>query len=124
GQGLASQEYGNQWARLMGVAGMGQNAAVGAGSMGQQSANALSGLHGNIGQAGAGQAINSANAWGNALTQLAGAATQYGASRQSAYQQPINSWGAFTPNGGVGMGGSTNALISGIYSGLNGGQNS
>ena len=121
GQGLASQEYGNQWARLMGVAGLGQNAAVGAGNMGQQSANAIGNLYGNIGQAGAGQAINSANAWGNALQGVAGAAGNYLGSRHTSYAQPAsgNAWGAFTPNGGTAMPGATNSLIAG-----NGGQNS
>lgn len=127
GQGLASQEYGNQWARLMGVAGMGQNAAVGAGQMGQQSANAMGNLYGNIGQAGANQAINQSNAWGNALQGLSGLAGNYFGSRQSSFaQQPAaagggggSAWGAFAPNGGVGMGGSANSLIAN-----NNGQNS
>lgn len=88
GQGLASQEYDNQWARLAGIAQLGQNSAIGAGQQGQQSANAIGNLYGNIGLADAGQAINSANAWGNALSGIAGAAGQYMGSRQSAYQQP------------------------------------
>lgn len=118
-QGLASQEYGNQWNRLAGLAGLGQNSAVGAGHMGQQNANALSNLYGSIGQAGAGQAINSANAWGNALSGLAGVAGQYMGQKQSAYQ-PKQNWGAFTPNGGTSMGGANNSLITGNYAGLNG----
>lgn len=124
GQGMASQELDNQWARLMGVAGLGQNSAVGAGSMGQQSANAISGLLGDVGQAGAGRAINSANAWGNALAGLSNVAGNYLGSRQSSYQaQPAQTgWGAFTPSGGMGL--TNNSLISGNYSGLNGGQNS
>lgn len=119
GQGLASQEYDTQVSRLMDIARLGQNSAVGAGSMGQQSANAISGLYGNIGQAGAGQAINSANAWGNALSGLAGVAGQYMGQKQSAYQ-PKQNWGAFTPNGGTSMGGANNSLITGNYAGLNG----
>lgn len=86
GQGMASQEYESQIGRAMDIARLGQNSAVGAGSMGQQSANAISNLYGNIGQAGANQAINSGNAWGNALTGLAGVAGQYMGQRQSAYK--------------------------------------
>lgn len=121
GQGLASQEYGNQWARLMGIANMGQNSAVGAGQMGQNSANAIGNLYGNIGQAGAGQAINSANAWGNALQGLAGVAGNYMGGRQTSYQQPqATQWGAFQPNVNMGMGGSSNSLINGNLAGLTG----
>jgi hypothetical protein len=134
GQGLASQEYGNQWARLAGIAQMGQNSAVGAGQMGQQSANAIGNLYGNIGQAGANQAANQSNAWRSGLQGLAGIAGDYFNSRQSSFAQPAggsgNAWGAFTPNGGVGMGGSANSLIAnnneqnsliwGGYGGLNG----
>ncbi len=49
GQGLASQEYGDQWNRLWNIATMGQNAAVGAGSAAQQSASAIGGLLSNNG---------------------------------------------------------------------------
>jgi hypothetical protein len=49
GQGLASQEYGDQWNRLWNIATMGQNAAVGAGSAAQQSANAIGGYLSNNG---------------------------------------------------------------------------
>lgn len=100
-QGLASQEYGNYYQRLMGLAGLGQNSAVGAGQMGQQNANAISGLYGQIGNAQAGAATNSANAWSNAASGLAGLAGQYMGARSSSYQQPsTGSYGAFTPTGG------------------------
>lgn len=108
--GLASQEYGNHWNRLLGLAHMGQNAAVGAGSMGQQHANAVGNLLGAQGQAQAGGAINSANAWSNALSGLANVAGTYmgnrdpGAGRQSAYQSSAGgNWGAFTPNQGINL---------------------
>lgn len=108
--GMASQEYGNYWNRLMGVAGMGQNAAVGAGNLGQQSANNASNLYGQMGQAQANGAIGSANAWSNAASGLAGIAGSYFGNRGSSYQQPQSGgqWGAFTPqgqnNGGLGSG--------------------
>ncbi|MHC9085339.1 hypothetical protein ACYX7E_09905 [Luteimonas sp. RIT-PG2_3] len=86
GQGLASQEYGDQWNRLAGLAQLGQNAAVGVSSLGQQSANAIGNLHSANGQAQAGGQIGSANAWSNALGGLAGLAGQaYG--RKSSYQK-------------------------------------
>lgn len=107
GQGMASQEYDNQWGRLMGIANMGQNSAVGAGQMGQNSANAISGLYGNAGNAAGAGAINSANAWSQGLSGLAGIAGNYMGSRQSSYQQPQSQWGAFAPNqssGGYALG--------------------
>lgn len=99
GQGMASQEYGNQWNRLMGLANMGQNSAVGAGQLGQQSANSISGLYGQQGSAAANGAINSANAWSGAASGLAGIAGQYLGQRQSSYApQQQSQWGAFAPN--------------------------
>lgn len=93
GQGMASQEYDNQYNRLYNLATMGQNAAVGAGSLGQQNANAISGLYGQIGQAQAGSAINQANAWGNAFQGLAGIAGQYIGGRSSSYSKQLNNKG-------------------------------
>ncbi|KAF1713888.1 hypothetical protein CSC71_05790 [Pseudoxanthomonas sangjuensis] len=103
GQGLASQEYGDQWNRLMGMTQLGQNSAVGAGSMGMQSANNIGNLLVGSGNAQANGAIGSANAWGNALSGLANVAGQYAASRSSSYSPNPNSagptdWGAFAPN--------------------------
>ena len=88
GQGLASQQLGSYRNSLFNMAQMGQNAAVGAGGMGQQSANALGSLFAGQGQAQAAGAVNQANAWGNALQGLAGVAGQYAGQRQSSYQQP------------------------------------
>ncbi|ALN79509.1 hypothetical protein [Lysobacter antibioticus] len=89
GQGLATQNYGNYYNRLAGLASMGQNAAVGAGSLGQQSANAIGQLYGQQGQAAAGGAINQANAQTNALGSLAGIAGQYLGNRQSSYGSAV-----------------------------------
>lgn len=96
-QGLAAQEYGSYWDRLMGATQLGQNSAVGAGQLGQQSANSIGNLYGNIGNAQAGGAINSANAWSNGLAGIAGAVGQYAGARSSAYQAPQGNYGAFTP---------------------------
>lgn len=98
-QGFASNEYGNVWNRLMGATQLGQNSAVGAGQLGQQSASNIGNLYGQIGQAQAGGAINSANAWSNGLSGLAGAFGQYAGSRQSGYQpqQSGGNYGSFTP---------------------------
>ena len=51
GQGMASQEYGDQWNRLVGLAGVGQTTASTLGSFGQNSASNISNALGNIGQA-------------------------------------------------------------------------
>jgi hypothetical protein len=50
-QGLASDEYGNQWGRLMGLAGMGQNSAQNLGGLGANYANSMSNLYGAQGNA-------------------------------------------------------------------------
>lgn len=87
-QGLASQQLGTYRNSLFNMAQMGQNAAVGAGGMGQQSANAIGNIFAGQAQAQANNSINQSNAWGNALQGLAGVAGQYAGQRQSSYQQP------------------------------------
>jgi len=89
GQNMAAQQLGNYRSSLMGLAQMGQNAAVGAGGLGQQSANAISGLYGQQGAAAGAGAINSANATSSALSGLAGIAGQYAANRQSSYANSV-----------------------------------
>jgi len=99
GQGMASQEFDNQWNRFAGMADRGQNAAVGAGNMGQQSANAMSRMYGDQGFARGQGSINSANAFSNGLQGAMGAFGQFMGSRKSGYQptqQP--SFGGFAPN--------------------------
>lgn len=86
GQGLASQQLGQHRNYLLNLAGMGQNAAVGAGTAAQQSANNIGSILQGQGQAQAAGAINSANSWGNALQGLAGVAGNYLGQRGSAYQ--------------------------------------
>lgn len=99
GQGMASQEYGNQWNRLFNIAGMGQNAAVGAGTAGQNTANSIGNIMLGQGQAAADARIGSANAWGNAASGLAGIFGNYMGQRSSSYQQPASyNYNAFSPN--------------------------
>jgi len=86
--GLASQEYGNQFNRLYNLASLGQNAAVGAGSAAQGSADRIGSLYQGQGQIGADAAINQANIYGNTLNTLGQAFGQYMGNRQ---QKPANS---------------------------------
>lgn len=86
--GMASQNLGTYRNSLFDMVRLGQNSAVGAGQMGQQSANAISGLYAGQAQAAGDAAINKANAWGGALQGLAGAAGGYAGQRQSAYSNP------------------------------------
>lgn len=122
GQGLATQYLNNYRNSLQWGAQLGQNSAVGAGSLGQSSANAISGLYGQMGQNNANAAIGGANAWGNALGGVAGAAGMYLGGRQSSYSQPAQGgYGAFAPNQGGGGGYSTNPIVSSNYGWMNGG---
>jgi hypothetical protein len=84
-EGLATQSLGNFRNQLMGTVSLGQNSAVGAGSLGQSSANAISGLYGQMGQNNANSQINQANAWSNALGGVTNAAGQYLGGRQTSY---------------------------------------
>lgn len=101
GQQLATQHLGSFRNSLMDSARLGQNSAVGLGQMGQQNANAISGLYGNIGQNNAQGAINQGNAWSGALNGIAGAAGQFMGGRTSSYAQPqqqgsgqpVSNWG-------------------------------
>ena len=103
GQGLASQQLGTYRNSLMDLARLGQNSAVGAGQLGQQSANAISGLHAGAAQARGDVAINQANAWGNALNGIAGAAGGYVGQRQSSYTNANSPYA--TMGNGVQVGG-------------------
>ena len=51
GQGLASQEYDNQWNRLFNLTNMGQQTAGGLGQLGMGAGNSLANLYGGMGQA-------------------------------------------------------------------------
>jgi len=69
-QGLASQEYGNAYSRLSGVAQLGQNSANNTAAIGQNYAGTASNLLTAGGIANSAGTVGSTNAWTNALTQL------------------------------------------------------
>lgn len=90
GQGLASQNYSNYYARLAQLAGMGQSSAQG---LGGSASNAAA----NIGALNAQGTIGSQNAWSNYASQLGGLLGQYqgqqgfGNNRQSTYSNALAS---------------------------------
>lgn len=59
--GVASEEYGNQWGRLAGLAGMGQNSAQNLGLLGGHYADSMSNLYGAVGNAQSAGATGVAN---------------------------------------------------------------
>lgn len=75
GQGLASQQYGNYFSRLMGMAGMGQAAAGASMNFGSTMGGQIANQYGNLGTANASGMVGSANAWSGALNGVAGAAS-------------------------------------------------
>lgn len=75
--GLASQEYGNQFNRYYNLASLGQNAAAGAGSAAQTTANNIGSLYQGRGAAQADAAINQANAISSGLQGLGTTFGQY-----------------------------------------------
>lgn len=76
-QGMADQQYGNYYSRLMQTAGLGQNAASNLGSVGTGNAASIGGYLQNSANAQANGYINSANANSNMIGQLAGLAGSY-----------------------------------------------
>ena len=81
--GLASQNYGNFYDRLAGLAQGGQNAASNLGSVGTGNAAAIGGFLTNSGNAAANGYINNANVQSNTIGQLAGLAGNYFGNRLS-----------------------------------------
>lgn len=71
--GLASQEYGNHWNRLAGLANVGQSTASNLASLGQNYANNVSNNLIGAANSRASAYGAKADAWGNALTGAAGA---------------------------------------------------
>lgn len=69
-QGLASDEYGNQWNRLSGLAQMGQGSAQNLGALGSNFANSMSNLYGAQGNA---QAAGTMAAYGGASNAIGSA---------------------------------------------------
>lgn len=70
-EGMAAQDYGDQFNRVMAVAGGGQQAASTTAQLGANSANAQSELLQGIGNAKASGYVGQANAWGQGLGNLA-----------------------------------------------------
>ena len=99
GQGLASQQFGNYYNRLAGLAGVGQTAANQLGAYGQNYANAV----GNLNMQNAGNQMNSiynrANASSNFANQLAG----IGGNLAGRFYQPGGSAPTYNTNNTFGM---------------------
>lgn len=51
GQGIASQELDNQWARMLGITDLGQRSAAGLGALGMGAGNSLANLYSGMGDA-------------------------------------------------------------------------
>lgn len=75
GQGLASEEYGNQWNRLYQAAGMGQRSAENLAAGDQHFADSMAGLYGAQGNARAAGDIAIGNATGGAIRSIGNIAT-------------------------------------------------
>lgn len=73
-QGLASQQYGNYFSRLMGLATLGNNAATTSSNVAMQGANTMGNTIQGIGQAQASGVVGSSNALTGALSGVAGSA--------------------------------------------------
>ena len=72
-QGQASQEYGNEWNRLAGLAGVGQTATAGTSAAGSQYATGVSNAYTNAGNARASAYENTGNAINNGVSNIASA---------------------------------------------------
>lgn len=77
GQGLASQEYGNQWNRLMGLTQLGQNSAMGLGQLGANAGQSIANLYGAQGQAAAQGAAERGANYANMFGDIGGALGDY-----------------------------------------------
>lgn len=88
---LYLQDYGNYLSRLAGLYGTGETAAAQTGQFGANAARAQGDYAVAGGDARANGAINSANSWNNALSNIAGA---YGADQGGAFAKP-----RYTPYG-------------------------
>lgn len=111
GQGLASQQYGNYFSRLMGMAGMGQQAAGQGLNFGATMGGQISQQYGNIGQANASGVIGAANAYSGAATGVANAANSYASN--SIYSRMMSGTGtAYGSPGNYGGSPATNPLLN------------
>jgi hypothetical protein len=76
GQQSASQEFGNRFNRLSGLAGLGGNMTQTQASLGAQNASSIADLLGSGGAARAAGTVGAANAWNNALSGIGNTAMQ------------------------------------------------
>lgn len=81
--GLASQEYGNHWNRLAGLAGVGQTAAGNLGALGQNMATNIGNAYGNIGNARASAYQQQANNNAQMVGAVGGAFNNWWQNRQA-----------------------------------------
>lgn len=95
GQGLASQQYGNYYNRLAGIAGMGQGSANALGALGANSANQIGGNLMGAGNARASAYTTGANANINAANQLG----QLGGFALGQWQQQNQASNHYVPGG-------------------------
>lgn len=94
GQGLASTEYGNEFGRMFGLAGLGQQAAGALGQYGTSYGSNLTDLTTGTGNARANAAIGQGNAFSGALGNIGniGAAAVYGYNNRNRPQPDYNSY--------------------------------
>jgi hypothetical protein len=71
GQGVAADDFNDQFNRYMAIAGGGQQAATSGAQLGQQNASGIADLYGQMGNAKASGYIGQANAIGNSIGQIA-----------------------------------------------------
>jgi hypothetical protein len=104
-QGLASEEYGNQWNRLSNLAQMGQGSAQNLGGLGSNYANSMGQLYGALGNAQAAGASGVAQGIGGAVRSLGDLAT-FGMG--GGFQKLLGGAGGAIPTQGMGAYGTAN----------------
>lgn len=77
GQGVAADDFNDQFNRQMAIAGGGQQAATSGAQMGQQTASGISDLYTQMGNAKASGYVGQANAIGSSIGQIAGIASMF-----------------------------------------------
>jgi hypothetical protein len=117
GQGMADQQYGQFYDRLMGLAGMGQNASSNLGSVGTGSAASIGSNLMSAGNAAANGYINSGNAQANLLGQFGQLYGQYmgqqGSPTNSSYSLGGNGAQSYQVNDGSFNNGTFNFATAG-----------
>lgn len=113
GQGLATQNFGNYWNRLAGMAGQGQTSASNLGQYGMNMANQIGNAYQNAGDARASSYLQQGNNWAGVAGAAGNAFGQWYGNRQYS-SAPSNSWAS-------GFGNNTGWLSDGSYGGGYGG---